>query len=294
MEIHHLRYFCAVARAGSFTRAAEQEGVAQPTLSQQIRKLEESVGAPLFDRGGRTVRLTRAGQALLPQAQAILRQLADARSVVASTRDEPRGRLSVGCIPTVMPYLLAPNVERFLRKFPDVDLQLVEQVTPQLLDRLQAGELDLAIMAVPPGRPDLVSAELLREPIVAIVPPGHRLAGREAIDPADLRGEQMLALREGHCFRDDVLAVCRRGRVGTEGLFETDQFASIFALVHAGFGVSLAPEMAARDARGCERVPLARETTRRIGYVYQRRALMPPAQRAFIAWLKELTAPRRR
>ena len=126
MEVHQLRYFCAVARMGSFTRAAAEEGVAQPSLSQQILKLEAEMGAALFERLGRSVRLTQCGELLLPQAHAILRQFADARHSVQGMLTGARGRLKVGSIPTVMPYFVAPRVAAFLREYPQVDLQLVE------------------------------------------------------------------------------------------------------------------------------------------------------------------------
>src|ERR1700720_2798436 len=128
MELDQLRYFVAVARAGNFTRAAEQEGVNQPSLSQQIRKLEDSLGAPLFERRGRSVRLTQAGERLLPEAQTLLRKAADVRQLVAELTKEVSGRLAVGAIPTVMPYWLAPKITSFQSHYPDVEVQLVENI----------------------------------------------------------------------------------------------------------------------------------------------------------------------
>jgi len=123
MELHQLRYFCAVARTGSFTRAAIEEGVAQPSLSQQIVKLEQTLGAKLFDRLGRSIQLTEYGRTLLPQALAILRQVNEARSTLESLRRGVGGNLSVGCIPTLTPYFLAPRLSDFAHRFPDVELQ---------------------------------------------------------------------------------------------------------------------------------------------------------------------------
>src|ERR1039457_3135382 len=122
MEVHQLRYFCAVARMGSFTRAAAEQGVAQPSLSQQILKLEAEMGAPLFEHLGRSVRLTPGGALLLPQAQAILRQFNEARHSVQGLLVGVQGRLTVGSIPTVMPYFVAQRAQRFRRECPEVDL----------------------------------------------------------------------------------------------------------------------------------------------------------------------------
>src|SRR5450755_3487858 len=130
MEIHQLRYFCAVARTGSFTRAALEEGVAQPSLSQQIVKLERTVGARLFDRLSRSVPLTEYGRTLLPQALSIVREVNEARSTLESLRRGVAGNLSVGCIPTIMPYFLAPRLSGFAERFPDVELRLMEETTP--------------------------------------------------------------------------------------------------------------------------------------------------------------------
>jgi LysR family hydrogen peroxide-inducible transcriptional activator len=286
MEIRQLRYFCAVASAGSFTRAAEDEGVAQPSLSQQILKLEAEMGAPLFERLGRSVRLTPCGELLLPQAQAILRQFNDARHSVQGLLVGVKGRLTVGSIPTVMPYFVAPRVERFRSDYPEVDLQLVENTTPRLVESLQSGDLDVAILALPLTSPELVCCELFRERILLALPPDHRLAGLEPVDMKELRRERLLLLREGHCFRDNALAVCRKSRLAPNAVFESDQFATIFALVAAGAGISFVPAMAASAAQGCRLMPLSPESFRRIGYAHVRRQFRPPAQKAFVDWLK--------
>src|ERR1019366_6732503 len=178
MEFHQLRYFCAVARTGSFTRAAAEEGVAQPSLSQQIAKLEQTMGSRLFDRLGRSVELTVDG-------------------------------LSVACIPTITPYFLAPRLSDFTRRFPDVELRLMEETTPKLVELLQAGRLDLALVGLPVSSPEMLCSELFREPILVVVGKGHRLAAQDQVKISDLRGEKMLLLKEGHCFRDDALRICR-------------------------------------------------------------------------------------
>lgn len=287
MEIHQLRYFCALARTGSFTRAAVEEGVAQPTLSQQITKLEQTLGARLFDRLSRAVRLTDYGRTLLPKAQTILREVNEARLSLESLRRGVGGHLSVGCIPTITPDFLAPRLSRFTASFPEVELRLVEETTPKLVQLLQAGELDLALVGLPINSPEMICAELFREPIWVAVGKTHRLAHRAEVHVPDLRGEKILLLKEGHCFRGDALKICRRARTPMSALFETDQFASIFPLVAAGLGIALVPEMAARNAAGCLMLPLHPQAWRRVGYIRVRRHEAGAAQSAFVKWLRE-------
>jgi len=288
MEMDQLRYFVAVARAGTFTRAAEQEGVTQPSLSQQVRKLEDSLGVPLFERRGRSVRLTQAGERLLPQAQTLLRQAADAVRSLSELTDGVTGRLAIGAIPTIMPYWVAPRIADFRARYPEVEVQLVENITARLVEALQTGDLDVAVLGLPISFPDIICSELFREELLFVVPPSHPLAALPSIDPLRLSGEHLLVLREGHCFRKDALAVCRRGLREPGTVFESDQFSSVFALVASGFGITVAPRMAIQEAIGCRHVPITGSPTRRIGYAQIRRPYVPPAQKAFIAWLKEI------
>ncbi len=289
MEIHQLRYFCRVASERNFTRAAEKEGITQPSLSQQIAKLEQDLGSKLFDRLGRGVQLTEFGRALLPQALEILRQVNTARTSIESLRRGVTGRLAIGCIPTITPYFLAPSLGFFVNKYPDVELKLVEEMTPNLVALLQSGEIDLAVVSPPVNNPDVVCSDLFREKIVVAVGCEHRLASEEAVRLPDLQAEKMLLLKEGHCFRDNALTICNRARTNFVSVFETNQFSSILPLVAAGFGISLVPEMATKPEAGCKFVKLEREAYRRIGYMRIRQHALGSAQRAFIAWLRSLS-----
>src|SRR5439155_1335138 len=140
MQIHQLRYFCAVARTGSFTRAAQHEHLAQPSLSQQVRKLEDELGTRLFDRLGRTVRLTQMGEAFLPRAEAILRQVGAAKLEIQEMAGTEQGKLVIGAIPTIAPYFLPSRLASFARKFPRVQVSVVEEITNELLNRIQERE----------------------------------------------------------------------------------------------------------------------------------------------------------
>lgn len=290
MELHQLRYFCAVVRAGSFTRAAEQERIAQPSLSQQIKKLEGELGVPLFERLGRTTRLTPFGEALLGEATTILQHVSGAAAAVASLQDGVRGRLRVGAIPTVLPFFLAPRLGDFRDRHPEIEIVLTEDMTRGLIERLQSGELDIALAALPVRNPDIVCSELFREPLMVAVGRSHRLAKAASVDLADVRHERMLLLKDGHCFRQGVLTACTRANVEFHSIFESDQFASIFPLVASGFGVSLVPAMACSQARDCRIVPLKKPAFRRIGYMQSRHRFASKPKQAFIAWLRAAVA----
>jgi LysR family transcriptional regulator, hydrogen peroxide-inducible genes activator len=288
MEIHQLRYFTAIVRAGSFTRAAEQLGITQPSLSQQIRRLEKQLGNPLFERLGRSVRLTTFGEALRKPAADILQRVAETKSSLTHLQDGVRGALRVGVIPTIMPYLIAPRIAEFSERFPEVELQFTEDTTSHLLEQLQAGDLDLAISALPVRNPDVVCSELSPEPLFLAVSEDHPYARKSEVDLHDLRGERLLLLKEGHCLRDDVLLSCARAKAELRSTFETDQLASIFQFVRSGFGLTVVPAMAASHATGCKLIPLRGNNFRRIGYLRARRHFVTRPMSEFTAWLRTI------
>jgi LysR family transcriptional regulator, hydrogen peroxide-inducible genes activator len=170
MEIHQLRYFCAVAATGSFTGAAELEGISQPSLSQQIRKLEQTVGAPLFTRLGRRIRLTPAGEALHEHAQEILRHSREATQRVRQLGQSVSGPLRVGSIPTVLPYLLAPRLADFITLYPQVQVELKEDTTPELVKQLRQGDLDVILVTLPLRVSEVVCSEVVRDPLMLAIP----------------------------------------------------------------------------------------------------------------------------
>jgi LysR family hydrogen peroxide-inducible transcriptional activator len=264
MELHQLRYFCAVARAGNFTRAAEEQHIAQPSLSQQIRKLEDELGAKLFDRFPRFARLTDFGKAFLPKAGEILRQVGQARTEIQEMSQAEMGTVIVGAIPTIAPYFLGPALARFARRYPAVSISVVEEITPILLDRLHNGQVDVVVLALPVRGDELISEELFREPLFAALPQGHRLADRESLSLGEIRGDPFLLLKEGHCFRENALSACRRSRVSPNVVFESGQFSTIVSMVATGMGVSVVPAMAVERHLGCKFVRISDERAVRI------------------------------
>jgi LysR family hydrogen peroxide-inducible transcriptional activator len=287
MELHQLRYFCAVAETGSFSRAAEHSHVAQPSLSQQILKLEDELGARLFDRLGRSVRLTEVGKAFLPRARAVLRELEAAKGDVVQSKDSVSGTLTIGVIPTIAPYFLPVRLTSFTRQFPQARLTVVEEITPVLLDRLRASTIDVAVLALPIRGHEFDTVPLLTERLFAAVPKKHALAGCRSLALSDLRKEPFLLLRDGHCFRDTAIAACDRARLHPQIIFESGQFSSILSMVSTGMGVSIVPEMAIEKNSHCRYVRIADdEATRTVGATILRGRSLTRLHHAFLAHLR--------
>jgi LysR family hydrogen peroxide-inducible transcriptional activator len=278
MQIHQLKYFCAVARTGSFTRAAQHEHIAQPS---QVRKLEDELGSRLFDRLGRTVRLTQLGEAFLPRAEAILRQLADAKTEIQEMAGTERGKLVIGSIPTIAPYFLPSCLASFARTFPHIQVNVVEEVTSELLTRLQNGVIDLAVVALPVPATHCQTEELFRERLYLVVPRDHRLASKKTVRVQHIENDPFLLLKDGHCFRDSTLSMCSRAKLQPNVMFESGQFATILAMVAAG------TEMAIERREGCSFIPLADENAyRRIGVVQLKQHFRSRSHSAFLRQLQ--------
>ncbi|HEV2386167.1 MAG TPA: LysR substrate-binding domain-containing protein [Candidatus Acidoferrales bacterium] len=287
MELHQLRYFCAVARAGTFTRAARAENVSQPSLSQQVLKLEAELGAKLFDRFPRSARLTRFGQTFLARAEAILRQVGAARTEIQEMAGDERGTVTIGAIPTIAPYLLPPLLASFARRHPAIAVSVVEDTTPVLLDRLHDGRIDLALLALPVPGDELACEELFREPLYAVVPARHRLASKRRIDLQELGRDAFLLMKEGHCFRDNVIGACRRSKLQPRVVFESGQFSTILAMVTAGMGVSVVPAMAIERRPGCRFLRVGDgQVNRRVGLAQLKHHFPTVAHRALVQHLR--------
>jgi len=291
MEVHQLRYFRAVARTGNFTQAAKQERVSQPSLSQQILKLEDELGAKLFDRLGRSSRLTKFGEAFLPRAEGVLRELGDARTEIQEMAGASKGRVILGAIPTIAPYFLPERLASFARSHPEVQVTVVEEITPVLLEQLHSARIDLALLALPVSGAELQRDELMRERLYLVAPEKHFLARRKSVELEEIEGESFLLLKEGHCFRENVISACRRARLKPNVVFESGHFTTILAMVSAGMGVSIVPEMAVEEREGCRFVPIRDERAhRRIGVVQLRNHFATGAQRALLAHLRRSSA----
>lgn len=287
MEFHQLRYVCAIADTGNFSRAAERCQVSQPSLSQQVLKLEEELGTKLFDRLGRSIRLTEAGRAFIPRARTILAQLEAARSTAADKNTDFHGSVTVGVIPTVAPYLIPNYAAAFAKKYPDAKLRIVEDTTAVLVEGLRDLSIEVAILALPLRHKDLELYRIRTEPLFAALSREHRLASAKSLALKELRGESFVLLRDGHCFRDLSINTCTRARFTPHIAFESGQFSSLLGMVAADVGVSLVPEMAIDRNVACRYVRLSDvQATRTIVTAVLRGRSFNRVQQAFLSGIR--------
>jgi LysR family hydrogen peroxide-inducible transcriptional activator len=249
MEMQQLRYVVAVARTGNFSRAAEQCHVAQPSLSQQIQKLEDELGERLFDRRKREVKLTSHGEAFLRRAVRILEEVDAAKREATDAQDLLRGTLTIGVLPTIAPYLLPTTLADFTKKFRGVEIIVHEDTTARLLKLAHAYEIDFALVSQPIHDEQLEVQELFSEQLLLALPPGHPLARKRSVAVGDLAGESLIVMKEGHCLGDQVLGFCDRREVKPKISFRSAQLETVQALVASGLGISLIPAMAAQSER---------------------------------------------
>ena len=272
LTLKQFRYFEALARHSHFGRAAEVCAISQPALSMQIRELEETLGAALFERGARQVSLTRFGQDFALRVRGILRAVDELDDLARASHDILTGRLRIGVIPTVAPYLLPTIIGDLTRLNPGLDLHLRETVTPKLLAELAEGRLDTAIVALPVSEPSLTEMALFTEEFVLVRPmedSGKPIPNREA-----LREMRLLLLEEGHCFRDQALSFCDMQAIRPREWLDGSSLTTLVQLVSGGIGVTLIPEMAVALETRSGAVSVARfkdpQPFRTIGMVWRK------------------------
>ena len=247
MTLNELRYIIAVARERHFGRAAEACHISQPTLSVAVRKLEEDLGVALFERNPGEVAVTPVGRRIVEQAQRVLEETARIRQLASQGQDELTGILRLGAIYTIGPYLLPHLIPRLRRRAPAMPLQIEENYTSVLSERLKDGELDVLILSLPFAEPGVLTEPVYEEPFVVLLPTGHPLEQAATIDGPTLAQQELLLLGAGHCFRDQVLRFCpecRRLSVGSENMqhtLEGGSLETIRLMVATGMGITVLP-----------------------------------------------------
>jgi LysR family transcriptional regulator, hydrogen peroxide-inducible genes activator len=246
--IRQLEYAVAVADAGHFGRAAAACGVSQPGLSTQLRQLEDQLGVRIFERTSRRVVLTPAGARVVAAARDVLMRCDDLAEVASAAREPLAGVIRLGVIPTVGPYLLPRALPRVRKEYPKLRLVLREEQTDRLVAALRDGKLDAILVALPLAEVDLEAQPLFREPFLVAMPAGHRLARRGAhgtLREADLAGEDVLLLEDGHCLRAQALQVCQRAGAREPGRLHATSLGTLVQMVANGLGITLVPASAA-------------------------------------------------
>ncbi|NJO53515.1 MAG: LysR family transcriptional regulator [Bacteroidales bacterium] len=272
LSMRHLRYFEALARHGHFGRAAEACAISQPALSLQMKELEDLLGAPLIERSARQSRLTSLGEAFAVRARDILRAVDELGDLARASLSPFAGPLRIGVIPTVAPYLLPMIIQHLAACFPGLDLRPREAVTHRLVEGLNDGRLDAAIVALPLSEPALHEQPLFEEEFVLVRPRGE--ASKPVPNPETLREMRLLLLEEGHCFRDQALSFCKMSASVPRNLMEGSSLTTLVQMVGAGIGVTLIPEIAIAIETRSAAVSVARlgqpRPTRTLGMVWRR------------------------
>jgi LysR family hydrogen peroxide-inducible transcriptional activator len=274
MEINQLRYFVAVAELLSFTKAAARCNVSQPSLSQQIQKLELDLGVQLLDRLGRRIKLTDAGDVFYERATAALDAINDAKTCVQTGLDWQKGAITVGAIHTVAPYLLPDVVSRLTKRFPEAQVTVEEQLTEELIANCLAGELDVGIVALPITEQRVRAESLFTEKLVATLPANSQLAGAKRLTLRDVTSQPFVLLDDMHCLGRQTLQLCADRNCAPAVSCRTAQLLTVQELVALGQGVSLVPEMAAnrnRDKRLVYRTLDGPPVEREIGMIWRPR-----------------------
>ncbi|MCR4268096.1 hydrogen peroxide-inducible genes activator [Nitratireductor sp. ZSWI3] len=272
LTLKQLRYFEALARHGHFGRAADACAISQPALSMQIKEMEEALGTELFERGARQVRLTNFGEEVAPRVRDILRSVDELSDLARASQDQLVGRMRIGVIPTVAPYLLPRIISNLTGMHDGLDIQVRETLTPKLIQELADGRLDTAIVALPVSEPSLAEVPLFTENFV-LVRPGHD-EGKPIPNREALREMKLLLLEEGHCFRDQALSFCDLHATRPRELLDGSSLSTLVQMVSAGIGVTLIPEMAVPVETRFASVSLARfetpQPSRTIGMVWRK------------------------
>ncbi len=245
MTLQQLQYVVALADHGQFVKAARACHVTQPTLSMQVKQLEEELGVVLFDRRQQPLRATAEGAPIIAQARVVLREAGQVRQLTHELRGGLAGTVRLGVIPTLAPYLLPLFLTRFAQDHPEVTLSIQELRTQEIVEALRQGRLDLGLLVTPMALDDIEEVPLFQEPFLAYLPEGHALAGRKRIARKDLRRQPLWVLGEGHCFREQMLNLCDRPQAAGLGnvLYESGSIETLKQLVVHGDGITLVPAL---------------------------------------------------
>src|SRR6202035_3186942 len=272
VTLRQLRYFDALARHGHFGRAAEACSISQLALSMQIKEMEETLGGVLLERRARQIALTKFGEELLYRVRDILRSVDELGDFARASRDRLAGRLRVGMIPTIAPYLLPKVIDNLARLHPELDIHVRETLTPKLIQELAEGRLDTAIVALPVSESSLTEVALFSENFL-LVRPGEA-EGTPAPTVKALREMRLLLLEEGHCFRDQALSFCNMHSSPPREVLDASSLSTLVQMVSAGIGVTLIPEMAVAVETRSAAVSVARfknpQPSRTIGMIWRK------------------------
>ncbi|MEM6885500.1 MAG: LysR family transcriptional regulator [Verrucomicrobiota bacterium] len=290
MEFHRIRYFLEVARTGNFSRAAEWANISQPSLSQQISKLEDEVGESLFVRARDGVTLSEFGKSFLPHAKAIMEEVESARDFVDRSGRQLVGPIRIGAIPTIAPYLLPDLLKKIAARYPSARFELFEETTDALIDRLRTGAIDFAVMS-PPTKVDRDTEQLSlqHDELLLTLPKDHPLCNLKQIDLKQLKGERLVLLQEAHCLSRQSEGFCKASGLKADVTIRSSQIDTLLGMVELGLGFTFTPKMAVNYHkhrkvifRSLKQKPYLRD----ICLYWMRRRTLTASQQAIVECLK--------
>ena len=245
MELHRIRYFLEVAKTGNFSKAAENCHVSQPSLSQQIIKLESILDEPLFKRVRHGVMLTEFGEAFLPYARSILQSVNNAEEFSRDYHKSIKGIIKLGAIPTIAPYLLPAVIEATTQNFPEITFELHEETTDRLVQKLHSGIIDYALLSPPfSGESEFICKHLLNDELLITIPYDHSLHNSNQIPLQLLESEAMVLLKDSHCLSHQSISICQKSGMNPNIKIQSSQLDTVLALVESGMGVTFTPRIA--------------------------------------------------
>ncbi len=289
MNLRDLNYLVSLADYGHFGKAAEMCFVSQPTLSMQIKKIEQELGVPLLERSHKSVLLTEVGKKVVAHAREILQHAGQIREIAKLAQDPEAGEIKLGIIPTLAPYFLPYVISPITQAFPKLALYLFEEQTAQIISKLQQGNLDAGILTLPVAGTEFTSMQLFDEAFMLAVPKGHPLAKQKKIKQTALVGMKLLLLEEGHCLRDQALAVCSQVNALENRSFRATSLETLRHMVTAGMGTTLLPELACREDANLSYIPFnSPQPARTIGVVWRNSSIKTKLLTQLVSLIREI------
>ncbi len=270
MNLRDLKYLVSVAKERHFARAAEKSFVSQPTLSMQIKKLEDELGVQIFERSQKSFLVTKVGKEILLKAEIILREAEEIRNIARNSKDPFSGELRIGAFPTLASYFFPKILGKISKKFPKLKLFLVEEKTATLLQKLQDGEIDAAFIALPIAASDLEVRAIFSESFLLAVPKNHALAKNKKIQAKDLKDQKLMLLEDGHCMRSQALEVCDIVGAFEQQDFKASSLETLRQMVEIGAGITLMPQIAIKKDDKISYAEISNAPKRTIGLVWRK------------------------
>ena len=269
MNLRDLKYLVSVAKEQHFARAAEKSFVSQPTLSMQIKKLEDELGVQIFERSQKNFLVTKIGAEIIKKAEIILREAEEIKNIAQNSKDPFSGEIRIGAFPTLASYFFPKVVGKISKKFPNLKLLLIEEKTETLLQKLKNGEIDAAFIAIPCDDFGLEHQKIFEEEFLLAVPQKHALAAKKKIDKKDFKGKELMLLEDGHCLRDQALEACSMLGAFENQDFRASSLETLRQMVIGGAGITLIPEIAVKKEDKISYLKIANPPKRTIGLYWR-------------------------